>query len=131
MTDDPTTPEEIVTHARLIAQRQGKVLLAEMIAHLDEVVSDRCAGLRAWTKMWTTEGFDLETWGRRTHVLESALSFLQRIDSDEEARDYLARRFRREVIRGGKGTSAQRVDAEDGRQAAGAGGDGDSDLRDR
>ena len=120
MSDDTLkTPDQIVDEARLIAQRQGKVLLSEMIAHLDEMIAARCESASAGIATHGVQNWDMEYWGHRTWVLESLLSFLQRIDSDEEARDYLVRRFRRGVIRNVS------MDREDGREAAWAGGAGD------
>lgn len=119
MTDAPKTPEQIVDYARLTAQRLGKVMLPEMMAHLDEIVSGRCGSMRAWIKEHGADNVDLETWGRRTHVLDALFSFLERIDSDEEARDYLVRRFRRGVIR-----NDISMDGGGSREAAPVGGEG-------
>jgi hypothetical protein len=120
MTDDaPTTPDEIVDFARLTAQKRGKVLLPEMIAALDDYLAQRCASARANVNCLGHESaWDWENWGRRTCVLEATVAFLQRISDDPEARDYLVRRFRREVSRGVP------VDRQDGREAAASGGAG-------
>lgn len=99
MTDAPQTPDQIVDHARLTAQRMGKVMLPEMMTHLDEIVAQRCQSMEVWIKERSADGVDLETWGRRTCVLEAALAFLQRISDDPEARDYLTKRFRKEGYR--------------------------------
>ena len=115
MTDETRTPDQIVDHARLTAQRMGKVMVGEMITAMDEEIARRCQSMGAWIKEHSEENVDLETWGRRTCVLEAALAFLQRIGDDPEARDYLVKRFRREAWE----TNVQ-VDGRSGRKAAGA-----------
>jgi hypothetical protein len=96
MTDDVlTTPDEIVTFARLTAQKQGKVMLPEMIAALDDYVSQRCDSARASCAAGYAADWDWNIWGRRTCVLEAAVAFLQRISDDPEAREYLLKRFRK------------------------------------
>ena len=120
MTDTLKTPEQIVDGARLVAQKHGKAMLPEMMIHLDEVIAQRCQSMEAWIKERSADGVDLETWGRRTHVLEAVHAFLQRIDNDPEAREYLVRRFRRgAVIR-----NDISVDRDGDREAAPAGGAG-------
>src|SRR5580765_4258914 len=104
MTDDdkPLTPEQIVDDARLTAQKHGKPLLKEQIEALDGLIAQRCSSARAHATVYGPEAWDWEAWGRTTHVLETVLYFLQRIDSDPEAKGYLVKRFRREVIRNAK-----------------------------
>lgn len=99
--DEPRTAEAIVDHARLTAQGGGKPQIKEMIQVIDEDIAIRCSSARVWMREHGEVGFDWDTWGRKTYVWEAVLSFLQRIDSDPEARDYLVKRFRREVIRDG------------------------------
>jgi hypothetical protein len=112
LTDNSTTPDEIVDHARLTAQRQGKPMLGEMIAALDEEIAAKVSAVRAGVGAYGHEVFDLSGWGRKVCVLEAALAFLQRISDDPEARDYLVKRFRKE------GYERVSMDRQGGRQAA-------------
>jgi hypothetical protein len=103
LTDDEARAE--VDVALLSAQSQGKVLLAEMIAVLDEEIAMRCASARGWAKVdpqWRTGA---PVWGRKTLVLEKILLLLTRISNDEQAQDVL-----RELLRakGAKGGSVDR-----------------------
>jgi hypothetical protein len=101
--DVPRTPDELIEFARLTALAKGKAMLGEQIEVLDGEIVARCSYARVWAGDYGAAGFGWEEWGRKTYVLESLLSFLQRLDADPEARDYLAKRFRREVIRNAKG----------------------------
>lgn len=104
--DEPRTPDAIVDHARLTAQARGKPLIKEQIDVLDRLLAQRCASARANA---TAYGWDWDAWGRTTYVLESVLTFLERLDSDPVARDYLIRRFRREVIRHAEGERGEKI----------------------
>jgi hypothetical protein len=113
ITDDaPTTPDEIVDHARLTAQRIGKVMLPEMITALDEEIARRYQSASVGIATHGAGNWDMNYWGRRTCVLEAALAFLQRINDDPEARDYLITRFRKE------GYERVSMDGGGGREAA-------------
>jgi hypothetical protein len=99
--DDDVHGEEIVHHALFTAQKHGAAKLPEMIEVLDGVIAQRCASARANVNVPGHESaWDWAVWGRTTYVLETALAFLKRLDGDPEAKDYLVKRFRREVIRG-------------------------------
>jgi len=130
MIDEPLPPHALVDHARLTARKHGKPLLKEQIDVLDGLIAQRCSSARANATVYGPQAWDWEVWGRTTYVLEAVLSFLQRLDADPAAKDYLAKRFRREVIRDAKGDTDDGkipVDNSGGRPAEKAGGEG-SDL---
>jgi hypothetical protein len=105
MTEDDAAPqgEEIVDYARLTAQGRGKAQLHEMVDVLDDLIAQRCASARASVAAGHQSAWDWVVWGRTTYVLEAAEAFLKRLDDDREAKDYLVKRFRREVIRRAEG----------------------------
>ena len=93
--DVPRTPDELIDFARLTAQAKGKALLPEQIEVLDEEIAARCSYARVWSAEYGNAGFGWEIWGRKTYVLESVLAFLERLDADPVAKDYLSKRFRK------------------------------------
>ena len=127
MNDEPMTPEQTADEARLTAQKLGKVLLPEMIDVLDEVIAQRLSSMRVWMEAWTAKDVDLKTWGRKICVMDATLAFLQRINDDPDARDYLVRRFRREAYE----TRKTSVDGGRDADASRSGGKGENDVRDR
>jgi hypothetical protein len=106
--DDQPQGEEIVHHAILTAQRHGKAQLHQMVEVIDGVVAQRCSSARASVAAGQGSAWDWVVWGRTTYVLEAALAFLKRLDDDPEAKDYLVKRFRREVIRNAEGRANTR-----------------------
>jgi hypothetical protein len=99
----PRTPDALIDHARLAAQAKGKALLSEQIEVLDDEIAARCSYARVWVGEYGSAGFGWEEWGRKTYVLETILAFLERLDADPAAKDYLSKKFRRGVIRDAKG----------------------------
>lgn len=95
--DEPQTPDAIVDHAVVMAKLAGKPMLAEQIQVLDDLIAQRYASMRAAATAYPAESFDLAAWGRAIYVLEALEAFLQLIDSNPEAKDYLVKRLR--VIR--------------------------------
>jgi hypothetical protein len=77
------------------AQRRGRVLLAEQIDAVEALIAQRCSTARASAAAGFADDWDWAAWGRTTYVFESLLSFLQRLASDPEARDYFSGKLRR------------------------------------
>jgi hypothetical protein len=77
MIDDP------VLYALLLEQTKG-VSLPEMIECLDAEIAMRCSTARVLTSLG--DSFDMDGWARKSHVLESAMRLLERINGDEELR---------------------------------------------